>query len=303
MERDANKGDINSFIEEGMSRLICDESTRSLVRTKLSAGANGMFLWTKLMLHHLEHQVTLGGIQAALEGPLEGLEPVYSPHPLQHGRSASQPSESSGKSPPVGLFRDETIDCVGTRGRLDDRPKTGYSGLVRENRVLNIRSVIVYNCALLLEIHERKETVRFAHASAPQYLQTLGGPGSGQPYSLDRFPLVPTRRLPYIAACCLRYLADPDVDYVKPNRSPSAFAADLNKHLAQHKFLQYAALNIWEHFPRPDDTEAFSRGSELEPSLASSFSREKTVVKRLQLYQALGGMADLRGATSFIPRL
>src|SRR5262249_17812258 len=116
-----------------------------------------------------------------------------------------------------------------------------------------------------------------------------------------RFPLVPTRRLPYIAACCLRYLADPDVDYVRPNRSPSAFAADLNKHLAQHKLLQYAALNVWEHFPRPDDAEAFSKGSELELSLASFFSLEKTVVKWLQLYQALGGMAGPVGSHKFHP--
>jgi len=303
VERNANEGDISSFIEDGVSRLRCDEPTSNLVRNKLSAGANGMFLWTKLMLHHLHHQVTLGGIKAALEEPLDGLDPIYS---RILSNMANQPAPRARIAARVlqwvySATRPLSLSELEIALAID--PKLGYYSdrLTKENWVQNIRAVVQESCAPLLEIHDRNETVRFAHASAPQYLQTLAAPGSPRPYNLDRFPLVPARRLPYLAACCLAYLADPDIDFVKPDSSKFVFAANREEHLAKHKFLHYAALNLWEHFPQLDDGADSASSSGLKIALASFFSTEKSLVKWLQLYQVLGGTAKLGRKGEFHP--
>lgn len=167
---------------------------------------------------------------------------------------------------------------------------------------MNIRQLITDYCGSLLEIHERSGTVQFAHASVIQYLESVSAKAEPMPYEVDHFPLVLAKRVPHLAATCLTYLAYDDIDYVKPDKSLSVYGASLDKHLQNHPFLRYAAMELWTHFaPVEDDTSTSAK--ELVEAISHFFKNEKNLVKWLQLYQLLGGVSANRnrGEDGFHP--
>lgn len=297
----SNEGDISSFLTDGVSRLGWDEETSKWVHRKLLEGAKGMFLWVKLMLHHVQQQVTLYDLETAMKELPDGLNSVYaqilskiSSLPAPQAKSAARVLQwVYSATRPLALSELEIALAV--------KPGSGSPRLKERNRVMNIRQLITDICGPLLEIHERSGTVRFAHASALQYLQTLSEQEDLRPYSLNQFPLVLAKRVPYLAAICLTYLAYDDISFVKVDSSHAGYAANIDEQLRKHRFLQYAVLNLWTHFSPCEATSLSSSDNELSKSLAYFFSNEKNLVKWLQLYQLLGGATEPRAGGAFHP--
>ncbi|KAK0722623.1 hypothetical protein B0T26DRAFT_703460 [Lasiosphaeria miniovina] len=259
-----------------------------------------MFLWAKLMLHHIQQQVTLDDLEAAVDELPDGLDTVYarilakmSALPAPQARSVARVLQwAFSARRPLSLAELEVALAV--------KPGAGTARLNKRSRAMNIRQLIADFCGPLLEVDPRTSTVRFTHVSALQYLQTLSEQQdeSNLPYDPVRFPLMLTKKAPHLAATCLTYLAYSDIDFVTADSSPDVYAARLDQHLHTYKFLRYAALNLWTHFP---DGFSFSSGSadpDLTRALDFFFADEKNMVKWLQLYQLLGELATPRSSSS-----
>ncbi|KAK3387786.1 hypothetical protein B0H63DRAFT_559240 [Podospora didyma] len=289
-----NEQDISSFLTDGLSRLGWDEQTMISVHRKLTDGAKGMFLWAKLMLHHVQQQVTLDDLETALRELPDGLNPVYARILAQMSTLPPSQARTVARILQWTYSATRPLTISELEVALAVKPGSGSCRTNDRNRVLNIRQLIADVCSPLLEIDERSETIRFSHASVLQYLQSISTQGSTEQF------ITLTKRTPSLAATCLTYLAYADIDFVKADGSPDVYAANLDEHLRKYKFLRYASLNLWAHLPLSDDGSSPS-SNELQSSLAFFFKDEKNLVRWLQLYQLLGEASKPRSKETFHP--
>lgn len=74
----SNRADISQLFDEGIQGLGLDEPTSKKLHQKLTAGAENMFLWAKLMLREFEGPLILRDIRETLDGELsKDLNGVY----------------------------------------------------------------------------------------------------------------------------------------------------------------------------------------------------------------------------------
>ncbi|KAK4164005.1 hypothetical protein QBC43DRAFT_300695 [Cladorrhinum sp. PSN259] len=297
-----NRKDIETFLADEINKLGWNEERSKWIHMKLVEGANGMFLWAKLMLQVIREQVRADDLETVLEKLPDGLPAVYSRILAKIATLPAPRARAAASTLQWAYAATRPLTLPELEAALAVKPASATSQRDERHGVINIRQLITDYCGSLLEIHERSGTIQFAHASAIQYLESVSAKKESTPYDVDHFPLVLAKRGPHLAATCLTYLTYDDIDYVRPNESLSAYAGSIDQHLQNHPFLRYAAIELWTHFPSVEDDISTS-SKELAEAISRFFEKEKNLVKWLQLYQLLGGISanENRGEDRFHP--
>ncbi|KAH6976536.1 hypothetical protein BKA56DRAFT_81496 [Ilyonectria sp. MPI-CAGE-AT-0026] len=273
----SNEDDISRFLHEGLSTLEWDQQTTALVHQRLATGAKGMFLWAKLMLHHVREQVTLYDLTRALDELPDGLDNVYA---RILGAISKLPKAQANKvTKALQWVYSSTRPLTLSEMKIAMAVEPGSSSLDGRRCLVNIHHFIATACAPLLVIHDPTETVRFAHASAFQYFHKLSSSPATELAIDDHLRLTLAQRVPYLAAVCFTYLAYDDIAYVDVGTSMDDYARNMEQHLGEHEFLGYSVLNLWEHLPACDAAVTRAPDSDLDKSLARFFGAERGLVK------------------------
>jgi len=281
----SNEDDISRFLRDGLSEMEWDPATTASVHGRLSQGSRGMFLWAKLMLHHLKHQVTLIDLERSLDELPDGLDEVYARILEKLMSLPASKAHMVAKALQWMYSAIRPLTLAELEVALTIEP--GSPEHAGRNRMMNFRRFVEDTCSPLLQLHEATGAVAFAHASVRQYLERLAESESPNPALSGRLSLTKGSRSPHLSAVCLTYLACDDISFVHPSSSDELYAERLRLHLAEHPFLQYASLGLWDHFP--DNLDGNAVVADLDGALTRFFSTGRNTVRWVQLYQLLGG--------------
>ena len=276
MTESDNETDIRCYLREAIDQLdLKDKEMEERAFSTILEGANGMFLWVKLMIKELSLPgKTIEECEKALQRLPRGLDALYvrildgiNSNALLRTTSRQIFQWILGAQRPLTLKELDTALAIRIEQENFD-PK---------RRIRDLASAISQCCGSLVDIDQG--LVRFVHASVKEFL--LNTAQDSEPTISFLFTEHEVNR--HAAQCCLTYLSYSNIGFAPVDSNYEDSLTNLDKHIAYHDFLDYAALNWYVHL------EWFS--DELDDKTCSTLRRfynsEHHSVKWLQLIHRL----------------
>ena len=272
-----NEKDIHSYLRNKVKYLtVGDDDLKIRITKELSSGADGMFLWVRLMLEHLNRQRSIAGIEKALTQLPKGLDAIY-------GRILDDIIEADDNVE-IAHRIFQWIICATrplTLAELDVAlaMTTGENHFNDKMRIWDLRNVVSQICGTLIGIDESSNIIRLIHASVKDFL--LSTSYGGKPFA----SLLVNTGLAndYITRICLTYLCYDTRSYVEIDSDEVKAVQRFEKHLNDNRFLEYSAINWCQHLVSRSDVsdDAYIR------LLCRFVHSEPNVVKWLQVFHYL----------------
>ncbi|KAI9872454.1 MAG: hypothetical protein M1830_001605, partial [Pleopsidium flavum] len=294
---DDTQSDIYRMVVEEVKQLYLeDESLDQAVSRRLIEGANGMFLWIRLMIDQLSQQATIEEVEEALEDLPTGLNDTYGRLLLRILNYSPAKRTIAEKilrwmvcaSRPLSVAElGEALAISGGEDRFN--PK---------KRVINPRKTILDLCAPLIELEEPTQRLKLVHASVKDFLlSTTIRDEASRSLRVDE-------RLTQseIAKVCLTYLSYGNREFAVVNSDVEISLRNLDGHLKAHPFLEYSTLNWWIHAQSAIESGKSDNPSdvidEMRTVLLRFMQSESTNVKWLQAFHYLRA----KSLSSFVHR-
>ena len=237
-----NETDIKSYLDDKVQDMSGgDDELESEISSKLSEGANGMFLWVVLMIEELSSKDTTEELEEALENLPEGLEEIYA-RVLDRINGFKEPRKQTARqllqfiacaAEPLSVNEIEHALAI-----KYDEDQFNWKRTIRNPRI-----VIKECCGSLVEIGTNDSLVRLAHASVKDFLLLP----QSQSTSISSYLVNAKEAHHRIARSCLTYLSYKNNEYVTVNDDGKTSLANLDRRLKEHPFLRYAASHWWRH--------------------------------------------------------
>ena len=220
MAPESTKPDVDMYLASALQHLtvpITDTALRQEVFSRLSRGADGMFLWARLMVQQLNTATSPADVLDMITGPPTGLHALY--HHVLQGLD-SEPKQ----------WRDLKSNII-SRVLCSPRPlswielQTSLSLVIREEENLPLdrdrrrpyQSLVLKLCQPFVEYHTETDCFRPAHLSVIQFMSRQNEPEDAVGIRLDL-----SNEHQKISKLCLNYL---NVDGVH-----SVVSVDADKH-------------------------------------------------------------------------
>ena len=245
IRKEDNSADIQAYLRMMIKGLQLNNiELEDLITTKLLDGANGMFMWVRLMMEELYRQTTTRQVKKCLENLPTGLHDVY-------GRVLERIDQSSPQVRSMARRMLQWIACalrpLSVSELVDALAiEIDSDRLDPDDRIINPSRMIANCCGSLIEIEKDKDIVRVAHASVQDFL--ISSLYTKEPYSA--LMVDPQDAHCMIARSCITYLSFGSLTYVAAGEDLNAALAKFEQHFKRNGFLEYVSLHWWEHIER-----------------------------------------------------
>ena len=292
IEPEDNCRDIESYVEAKVQDMeIEDEDLEATVITRLTHGANGMFLWVRLMIEELEDAERDDELEDALFNLPDGLDELYARVLDRVNRFKKESKRETARQLLQWIAcAMEPLTVSEIEHALAITPDEAAFNSRRKIR--RTQEFIMETCGPLVEIGSVDQRVRMAHASVKDFL--LSKKAFSEEENLKRqlarildYLVDETDAHTRVASCCLTYLSYAASRYVDVDADRARSHARLEERLKSDVVLEYATIHWWRHvlsIPKLGD----DMGKTLELFLTS----EEIAVYWLQMFHKLRGDTD-----------
>ena len=289
IEPEDNCLDIRNYVENRVRDMeIDDEDLETLVIERLIGGANGMFLWVRLMIEDLSEAERDEDLEEALKSLPDGLDELYA---RVLDRINNFKKESKRETARQLL---QWIACAMEPLSIPELEHALAITFDEESfnprrRIRRTQDFVMETCGPLVEISKNDQHVRMAHASVKDFLlskNTLAAQRNlkRQLATVLDYLVDETDAHTRVARCCLTYLCYPSSRYVDVNSDPKQSHANLQERLDTDVVLEYATINWWRHILRIPELS-----SGLDKTLGNFLTSEESAVYWLQMFHKLRG--------------
>ena len=289
IEPEDNCKDIKSYVEAKVQDMeIDDEELEETVITRLVHGANGMFLWVRLIIEELEEAERDDDLEEALYNLPDGLDELYARVLDRINRFKKDSKRETARQLLQWIAcAMEPLTVSEIEHALAITPDEESFNVRRKIR--RTQDFIMETCGPLVEISQADQRVRMAHASVKDFLLSkkeaskLENPKRQLARVLD-YLVDETDAHTRVASCCLTYISYAASRYVDVDADRKQSHARLEERLKTDVVLNYATIHWWRHILSIPEL-----GDGIAKTLGSFLTSEEIAVYWLQMFHKLRG--------------